>query len=48
MKSCMGSVEANRLAFQVKPFCKSIGISRTKFYEQGFAGRSRRLMSAHI
>ena len=33
MKSCMGSVEANRLAFQVKPFCKSIGISRTKFYE---------------
>ena len=25
--------ETNRLAFRVQPFCQSIGIGRTKFYE---------------
>ena len=33
MKSCMDSVEPDRLAFQVKLFCKCIGISRTTFYQ---------------
>jgi excisionase family DNA binding protein len=33
MKSEIEPAEANRLAFRVQPFCKSIGIGRTKFYE---------------
>jgi excisionase family DNA binding protein len=33
MKSSMGLVEPNRLAFRVKPFCEAVGIGRTKFYE---------------
>ena len=33
MKMEIESGEANRLAFRVQPFCKSIGIGRTKFYE---------------
>jgi excisionase family DNA binding protein len=34
MKSGIESGETNnRLAFRVQPFCKSIGIGRTKFYE---------------
>jgi excisionase family DNA binding protein len=34
MKSGIESGEtSNRLAFRVQPFCKSIGIGRTKFYE---------------
>ena len=32
-------VETNRLAFRVQPFCKSIGIGRTKFYELVAAGK---------
>lgn len=31
--------ELNRLAFRVQPFCKSIGIGRTKFYELVAAGK---------
>jgi excisionase family DNA binding protein len=33
MKLEIEPVETNRLAFRVQPFCKSIGIGRTKFYE---------------
>ena len=33
MKSETEAGQTNRLAFRVQPFCKSIGIGRTKFYE---------------
>lgn len=33
MKSQIEPTETHRLAFRVQPFCKSIGIGRTKFYE---------------
>lgn len=32
-KSEIEAGEQNRLAFRVRPFCESIGIGRTKFYE---------------
>lgn len=33
MKSEIETSETSWLAFRVQPFCKSIGIGRTKFYE---------------
>lgn len=32
-KSKAETGQSERLAFRVQPFCKSIGIGRTKFYE---------------
>jgi excisionase family DNA binding protein len=44
MKSSMDSVEPDRLAFRVKPFCESIGISRTTFYELVRNGKIRTIV----
>ena len=33
LKSDIEPGDTNLLAFRVRPFCKSIGIGRTKFYE---------------
>ena len=41
MEPEINSVDAVRLAFRVQPFCKSIGIGRTKFYELMAAGKIR-------
>jgi excisionase family DNA binding protein len=38
-KSDIDEHEKSRLAFRVQPFCKSIGIGRTKFYELVAAGK---------
>jgi excisionase family DNA binding protein len=40
----MDSVEPTRLAFRVKPFCESIGISRTKFYELMRSGKIKTIL----
>jgi hypothetical protein len=34
-------IDAPTLAFQIKPFCKNIGIGTTKFYELLRAGKIR-------
>jgi len=39
LKSEADTGDTNRLAFRVQPFCKSIGIGRTKFYELVTAGK---------
>ena len=41
MKSKLDSDEPIRLAFRVQPFCRSIGIGRTKFYELVRDGKIR-------
>jgi len=46
MKSGIESGETNnRLAFRVQPFCKSIGIGRTKFYDWCATAKSKPLSS---
>ena len=44
MKSEADTGETNRLAFRVQPFCKSIGIGRTKFYELMAAGKIKTIL----
>ena len=40
-KPASDSYDESRLAFRVLPFCDSVGIGRTKFYELMAAGKIR-------
>ena len=44
MKLKIETGEPNCLAFRVQPFCKSIGIGKTKFYELLAAGKIRTIV----